>query len=143
MSCKNMSQSLKKILKESRLSLTDSRIELLKVLNGAVVPLSEKEIENKMGIDCNRTTVYRNLSTMSKKGILQRVMSGDAVKYKLKNNRAHDLRKDHIHFECIRCNRVYCLEELTVEDYKLPKGFQKKENQFLVIGICNNCNIIE
>lgn len=93
-----------------------------------------------MGVDCNRTTVYRNLSTLAEKGILQRIMSGDSVKYKFHDHLDKRNNKDHIHFECIKCHKVYCMEDLIVKDYKLPGGFQKKENQFLIIGVCKNCS---
>jgi hypothetical protein len=32
------------------------------------------------------------------------------------------------------------MEEIPVQDYKLPEGFRKIENNFLITGICKKCN---
>ncbi len=133
--------NFKKLLKEYHFSLTDSRIQLLQVLSKANCPLSEKEIEEMIHGEINRTTIYRNLNSLSAKGIIQRIISGDSLKYKLNSSVLH--KKDspeHIHFQCTKCNRVICMEELKVKDYDLPGGFNKIENQFLIVGICKDCN---
>lgn len=131
----------RKILKENDFSCTESRLCLLDVLLTAEFPLSEKELESRLPEKYNRTTIYRNLNALSEKGIIQRILSGESVKFKLSSAQLNNRKDpDHIHFQCRICNRIICLEELTVKDYNLPKGFQKIENQFLIIGICGNCN---
>lgn len=128
------------LLKEFRLSRTESRLSLLHTLYEAEIPMSEKEIEEQMPEKCNRTTIYRNLNSLSEKGIIQRILSDDAVKYKLNVNHLLNNEQEHIHFQCRNCNRVICMEELKVQDYKLPEGYDKIENQFLIVGICKDCN---
>jgi len=130
-----------KILKEHRFSLTESRIILLKTLFDADYPLSEKEIETQMPVKYNRTTIYRNLNSLSKKGVIQRILSDECIKYKMNVSSLHNENEsDHIHFQCRICNRVICMENLKVDDYPLPKGYNKIENQFLIVGICKDCN---
>ncbi len=133
------------ILKTSDLSLTKSRLRLLDVLEEACIPLSEKDIEARMGQSCNRTTIYRNLNVMAGKGIVQRILSDDSVKYKLSVciNAEDKKMSEHIHFQCRSCNRVICLEDLRIKDYVLPEGYSKIENQFLIVGICKECNYVE
>ncbi len=131
------------MLKSYNLSLTRSRLRLLEILDGASIPLSERDIELRMGMTCNRTTVYRNLTTLVGKGIAQRILSDDSVKYKILHGGDGSSRKhDHVHFQCRSCNRVLCLEDLMVKDYILPEGFSKIENQFLIVGICKDCNYV-
>jgi Fur family ferric uptake transcriptional regulator len=130
----------KEILKSSKLSLTTHRIELLTILSGCKQAISEKELEVLMKGNTNRTTIYRNLNSLVEKKIVHRVLSGEAVKYKLAGGKKETGKKsDHVHFECKSCNSTFCLEELSVQDYTLPDGFIKLENQFLIFGICNNC----
>lgn len=130
-----------KLLRTHQFSLTESRITLLKTLSEAELPLSEKEIEKQMRMQFNRTTIYRNLNSLSEKGIIQRIVSDDCIKYKLNTSIINNHSEpDHIHFKCKGCNRVYCLEDLKVKDYPLPEGFNKIENQFLIVGICKDCN---
>jgi Fur family ferric uptake transcriptional regulator len=128
------------ILKSSKLSLTNHRIELLNILSGCKQAISEKELELLMNGNCNRTTIYRNLNSLVEKKIVHRILSGEAVKYKLVTGKKENGKKfDHVHFDCTSCNTTYCLEELAVQDFKLPEGFTKTENQFIIFGICKNC----
>lgn len=129
------------LLKSRQLSLTQSRILLLKILSETDFPLSGKEIEGMMMGQCDRATIYRNLNAFSGKGIIQRILSDDALKFKMNaDDEEHRGNLDHIHFQCNVCHKVICMENLLVKDYNLPEGFSKIENQFLVVGICNNCN---
>ena len=130
----------KEILKSSKLSLTVNRVELLNILSGCKQAISEKELEVLMNGNCNRTTIYRNLNSLVDKKIIHRILSGEAIKYKMVALKMERTKKfDHVHFECKKCNTTFCMEELSVQDYKLPEGFTKLENQFIIFGICNNC----
>ncbi|MFW5820463.1 MAG: Fur family transcriptional regulator [Bacteroidota bacterium] len=131
----------RKLLKEHNFSLTEGRIQLMETLSAADCPLSEKEIEILLPAAINKTTIYRNLSSLSEKGLVQKIISGDSFKYKLNSSYIHkNHNNEHIHFQCSRCNRVICMEDLKVKEYTLPKGYDKIENQFLIIGICKDCN---
>mgnify|MGYP006282027305 FL=1 len=89
----------------------------------------------------NKTTIYRNLNSLSEKGIIQRIISGGSLKYKLNNSLLDNKNSpEHVHFQCTVCNRVICMEELKIQDYDLPGGYDKIENQFLIIGTCKDCN---
>lgn len=130
-----------KLLREHNFSRTEGRLKLLKTLAKADCPLSEKEIEKIMPAVINKTTIYRNLNSLSEKGIIQKIISGDSLKYKLNSSLLHNENSpEHIHFQCTVCNRVVCMEELKIQDYDLPGGYNKIENQFLIIGICKDCN---
>lgn len=129
------------LLKSKQLSLTKSRKTLLKVLEETNFPVSGKEIEEKIKGKCDRATIYRNLSILSAKGIIQRILSGESIKYKFNpDNHKPEYENDHVHFQCNNCHKVICLEDLLVNDFILPEGFLKIENQFLIVGICKNCN---
>ena len=143
-SCKYLGMEFTALLRDYNLSLTHSRLRLLKVLDKSDLPMSEKDIEEEMGDACNRTTIYRNLGTLVTKGLVQRILSDNSVKYKLNNcqGRAGG-HPDHVHFQCRLCHRVMCLEDLMVKDYALPEGYRKIENQFLIVGVCKDCNYVE
>jgi Fur family ferric uptake transcriptional regulator len=129
------------LLKNRELSHTRSRVRLMEVLSEAALPLSEMEIEERMKGECNRTTIYRNLSALLNKGMVQRIIAGNAFKYKLLPfNDTKRPAHDHVHFKCTRCNQLVCLQEIMVKDYSLPEGYRKTENQFLILGLCKNCN---
>lgn len=130
----------REVLKKYKLSQTPHRLELLSVLADCERALTEKELEQRMNGICNRTTIYRNLNLLSEKKIVHRILSGDAVKYRLAISGSESYRNaDHIHFECRNCNTTYCFENLTIEDFPLPDGFEKQENQFIIFGTCEKC----
>ncbi|MCF8378873.1 MAG: transcriptional repressor [Bacteroidales bacterium] len=123
------------------MSLTRSRVLLIKILYETDYPLSGKEIEGRISGECDLATIYRNLNAFSEKGLVQRILSDEAVKYKMNGDWKNKHKKsDHVHFECSKCHKLICMEELRVKDYILPEGFSKIENQFLILGICDHCN---
>ena len=124
----------KKLLQANNLSHTNQRIKLLSILAESGYAITEKEIETHMKGFCNKTTIYRNLNALVEKKIVHRIISDEAVRYKLKYN-----DNEHVHFKCSSCNTTYCLEDVTIQEYKLPEGFKILENQFLIIGICKRC----
>lgn len=129
------------LLKSNQLSLTQSRVLLLKILFETDYPLSGKEIEGLINGECDRATIYRNLNAFSEKGFVQRILADEAVKFKMTSEQKNDKKNaDHVHFECSICHKLMCMEDLTVKDYNLPQGYSKIENQFLIVGICNYCN---
>ena len=130
--------NIKKLLQDYKLSLTNQRIKLLSVLAGSGIAMTEKEIEEQMKGTCNKTTIYRNLTSLVQKKIVHRILSDEAVRYKLIQNIDHEYY-EHAHFQCRKCSTTYCMEEIPVQEYKLPEGFQMQENQFLILGICKHC----
>ncbi len=110
-------------------------------MKGAEAPLSGKEICSGLKEKCDKSTVYRTLSSLYEKKIIQRVIIDREVKFALKisDNSSFGHNSDHLYFKCSICEKLICLTEVEVQDYTLPDGFVKEENQFLVIGKCNKC----
>ena len=129
--------NLKKLLQDYNLSLTNQRIKLLSVLADSGFAMTEKEIEEQMKGICNKTTIYRNLTSLVHKKIVHRILSDEAIRYKLAQGN-HEYN-EHAHFQCRKCSTTYCMEEIPVQEYRLPEGFKKQENQLLILGICKDC----
>jgi Fur family transcriptional regulator, ferric uptake regulator len=128
----------RKILKEYNLSYTKQRLRILSILENSGHALTEKEIEFQIDGACNKTTIYRNLTSLAEKKILHRIISDEAVRYKF-IDKSSDQYQDHVHFQCKECSITYCLDGIPVQKYSLPDGFKVIENQFLILGICKNC----
>jgi len=127
------------ILQKNGLSRTRNRVNILNLLRAASSPLSGKEIIALLSEKCDKSTVHRTLNSLFEKKILQRVIVDHEVKYALRTKHSPGRENDHIHFKCSVCDRLFCLTEIEVGDYSLPKGFVKEENQFLIIGKCSKC----
>ena len=130
------------ILKNSGLSVTDSRTKILELFVDANGALAHADIEKKTEAIFNRVTVYRTLQTFVEKGIIHSIPTTDnSIMYALcKHNCNADHHHDnHVHFICSSCNKTICLDDVTVPDVKLPKNFSKLHAAMVVTGVCEEC----
>ena len=130
------------ILKQNRLSITDSRLNILELFLKQYSALSHADIEKNTGESFDRVTVYRTLQTFVEKGIIHLIPTTDnSIKYALcKNDCAPGHHHDnHVHFICDECNKTICLDGVDVPVVKLPKGFKPKHTEMVVTGVCEDC----
>ncbi len=129
------------LLLDHGLSRTKTRVNILDILMRSSAPMSGKDICSVLTIKCDKSTVFRTLNSLLEKQMLQRVIIDHEVKYSLrdKHHTITSRDSDHVHFKCMKCEKVICMTQLLVKDYTLPDGFVKEENQFLIIGICKEC----
>lgn len=137
-----MSAHIENILKEYKLSLTSIRKEVLKHFLKKKSALSQADLENSVGKEYDRVTVYRTLKMFHTKGIIHKVPddSGNA-KYALCIDNCHDdhHEHEHVHFKCVKCGDTNCLNNIKIPRIKLPSGYKYRESHILVQGICKDC----
>jgi len=130
------------ILKQSGLSVTESRKKILDLFLETDGALAHADIEKNTSSAFDRVTVYRTLQTFVEKGIIHQIPTTDnSVLYALcrqncEQGHHHD---DHVHFICSNCDKTICLDEVTVPEVKLPKNFTKQQSAMVVTGICEDC----
>lgn len=130
------------ILKKNQLSVTDGRKKILELFLHSEGALAHADIEKNTGETFDRVTVYRTLQTFVDKGIIHNIPTTDnSILYALcrdncEEGHHHD---NHVHFICDTCNKTICLEEVTVPQVKLPKGFKPMHAEMVVRGICGDC----
>lgn len=126
----------KQLLEINKLSKTDGRLNILDIFLQSNVGLSEKDIQDRLSEKSDRATIYRTLKVFKETGIVHPVSAeGSATKYVLKKEPL-----EHLHFKCTKCENITCLSDIQISGYQLPEGYIKLESNFLIIGICNNCN---
>ena len=136
-----MSQ-VEEILKKNHLSVTDSRQKIMQLFLNANGALAHADIEKKTGESFDRVTVYRTLQSFVEKGIIHMIPTRDnSIKYALckddcEEGHHHD---NHVHFICDECRKTICLDDVTVPQVKLPKGFTPQHAEMVVNGICEEC----
>ena len=130
------------ILKKNGLSITEGRKKILDLFldnNGA---LAHSDIEKQTDAAFDRVTVYRTLQTFVEKGIIHQIPTTDnSVLYALcrhncERGHHHD---NHVHFICNHCGKTICLDEVTVPEVKLPRGFKPAQAAMVVTGRCADC----
>jgi len=130
------------ILRRNSLSVTESRKKILNLFLNVQGALAHGDIERRAGEKFDRVTVYRTLQTFVEKGIIHTIPTTDnSVRYALcKDNciggHHHD---DHVHFICLQCGTMLCLEEVVVPEIKIRRGFSMNEIEVVVKGICLDC----
>ena len=83
-------------------------------------------------------TVYRNLETLSKSGIVRKLELGGAQK------RFDVLSDDHYHLLCTNCGRLEDIEAKPIPDiedmFRNASGYQITGHQLVLIGLCPDCS---
>jgi len=137
-----MKETIVDILKHSQLSVTDNRLKILEMFSANDKALSHADIERLSGKHFDRVTIYRTLQTFVDKGIIHTIPTADnSIMYALckeacSEGHHHD---DHVHFLCDICGTTYCLDNVTMPDVNVPKGFSVHQTNVLINGICKNC----
>ena len=130
------------ILKKNHLSVTDSRQKIMQLFLNSNGALAHADIEKKTGESFDRVTVYRTLQSFVEKGIIHLIPTKDnSIKYALCKDdcEAGHHHDNHVHFICEECSKTICLDDVTVPQVKLPKGFTPQHAEMVVNGICGEC----
>lgn len=130
------------ILKRNGLSVTESRKKILELFLDTAGAMAHADIEKNTGIAFDRVTVYRTLQTFVDKGIIHQIPTIDnSILYALckQNCQQGHHHDNHVHFICNNCDKTFCLDDVTVPDVKLPKGFTPAQAAMVVTGVCMDC----
>ena len=132
-----------KTLKEFNLRHTNGREEVLDLFLNAGHALAHHDIENGLGPDHDRVTIYRTLRTFLDKGLIHKILDDEGgAKYALCRETCVDghHQHDHAHFKCEACGQTTCLEQVNIPVVALPEGYNRKEMNLLIQGVCQDCN---
>ena len=135
-------EELMEILKKNQLSVTEGRKKILELFLNSPGALAHADIEKNTDAAFDRVTVYRTLQTFVDKGIIHHIPTTDnSILYALcKDNCEEGHHHDnHVHFICENCNQTICLDEVTVPEVRLPKGFRPNHAEMVVKGLCGDC----
>jgi Fur family ferric uptake transcriptional regulator len=129
---------VRELLSGTGLRTTGPRAAVLRELAKLRAPISHAELADRLaGTMLDRTTVYRNLQSLTEAGLLVRTQLGDKVwRFELPRSaaRGHGL---HPHFVCTDCGNVSCLPEKSVALRGTAKLNQVVEVQLR--GLCAGC----
>lgn len=132
-------------LKNFHLRKTSCRVDILNIfLDKGNITVSQSDLEKIIGKKYDRATIYRTLLTFEDSGIIHRVIvQGHGVHFALcddscKKNGQH--QHEHVHFKCNKCEKTECLNEVSLSELVLPKGYKKESVNYLVFGTCPRCN---
>ncbi|MCH6258036.1 transcriptional repressor [Puniceicoccaceae bacterium K14] len=126
-------------LKKESLRITEPRKALLKLLIDTHKPLSAEELHEALGSEqYDLVTVYRNLETFEKAGIVSRIPteSGKGL-YEM-----NDEQKHYHHIICRHCHKAEKLDECHIhelEEIATKLGFSNITHVLELYGVCQEC----
>ncbi len=119
---------------------TSGRVRILALLLAEHRAVTHHEIGERLSGEhrLDRVTLYRVLEWLNERSFVHRVVSDDRVWRFRANVEAHP--HHHAHFECTRCTRVICLDDLKARyEGQLPAGYRSQEIELTVKGVCAQC----
>jgi len=117
-------------------NLKNTELEIALLLNNKI--MSAKELQESINVD--KATIYRNLKSLLKKGIIREIKNIDGISFYEIDCKIHN--PIHPHFECILCKKIYCLSPLAAEDILALSNYTDFKIEKIDIkfkGICNEC----
>lgn len=128
-----------KLLMAHGIKPTANRILILRAITDKGSPLSMKEIETKL-LTVDKSVISRSLALFRDHHLVHAIESADGVHYEtcLSHDEDHD-DDEHVHFFCERCHRTFCLTDVPVPEINVPDGFQLRETNVIVRGLCADC----
>jgi Fur family ferric uptake transcriptional regulator len=139
MQCKQHINEFKLFFRGQGLKATLGRLEILDVFAHQAKPISIGELKSKIGGSTNLVTLYRNVETLAKIGILNRIRLQDKKDYYEFAYKTH-----HHHLVCSECGKVSDVEACNIPTIN-PKilkqsGFaQIKNHRLEFFGLCVSC----
>ena len=127
-------------LKMKQARNTKAKTEILKLITESGSALSHADIQSALEGLCDRVTIYRVLDRLSEEGLVHKVINSDGgIKYARCHNCSVTHCHNHIHFSCLKCLSVTCMEEVEPE-FKLPQHYRVMAVHFTVSGFCPSCS---
>ena len=129
-------------IREKGLKATPVRTKVLQELSDTHEALSQNELEATFH-KVDRITLYRALKDFEELGIVHKIIGPDGVtRFAVCRHDCPDTvhTEEHVHFNCTRCQKIFCLEHTHTPVIKLPAGFTVTGINMLVHGVCKNCS---
>ena len=113
---------------------------VLDVLTKTGKAMSQDAIEQRIGIDINRATIYRVLNRFCDDGVLHKVVAEDGKQYFAVCIKCDDSEKplNHFHFRCTTCESIECLP--IAVDFSLSDKYLVENVNCVLSGTCQDCS---
>jgi Fur family transcriptional regulator, ferric uptake regulator len=131
------------LLRKNQLKATAPRLGVLQIIADRDSAISQPVLEKLMGQEVDRVTLYRILKTFEDKGILHKVIDlNGTANYAICSVHCseHQHHDEHFHFNCTKCHKIYCLNDLHIPAVQMPDGFKAQSINLSITGVCSQCN---
>lgn len=130
------------LIRNAGVKVTRGRVRVLAALHAARQPLCHAELESLLAADgavpIDRVTLYRILDSLVACGLALKAVDTRGL-FRFSASATPGPHGGHIHFRCMDCGGVFCLQAGPPEPPELPCGFRLDSVQFDVRGTCAQC----
>jgi Fur family ferric uptake transcriptional regulator len=132
------------MIRAAGVKVTRGRVRVLAALGAASKPLSHAELELQLASDAaagvDRVTLYRILDSLVASGLALKAVDTRGV-FRYSGAGSGRRHAGHLHFHCVRCGGMFCLEAEPPPPPALPPGFTLQNVAFELRGTCPQCVI--
>lgn len=136
-------------VRDAGLRATRGRIAVYSMLRDADAPVSHGDVVERLGGDYDRASLYRNLTDLTRVGLLRRFDVGDHV-WRFESTGAiteqatggQGTDGEHPHFVCVECGQVECLPGVALEirnTLRAPAAVSSHSVEVQLRGLCDGC----
>ena len=128
-------------LRERGLRVTGGRVAIVRLLDASKVPLTLHQIHEQAGDHaCDFATVFRFVSILEEKGLVQKVAWMDGTtRHELRAGDGHH----HHYLICRECHKVepvdQCVVERLEEEIAAERGYTAINHSLQLSGVCPSC----
>lgn len=134
-------EEVQRKLRQSGCRMTPQRRLIIDTLLRAAKPMTAQQVHEAVGMsfpNISFDTVYRNLSLLSRLGVVNR------INLKVKFNSRFEIAAGHRHhFVCLNCGASFPIDFCPFEQFvpKIPaeSGFRVVDHAFEMYGYCAEC----
>lgn len=119
---------------------TPSKDAVLDLLINSGKAMSRDAIEQKIGVEIDRATIYRVLNRFCEDGLVHKIVADDGKQYFAVCMKCDEkkLADNHFHFRCTSCQTIECLPEAV--HFSVPNGYNVESVNCVLTGICPQCS---
>lgn len=128
-------------IRDKGLKATPARLKVLEIMLDSQQAFSHNELESALS-KVDRITLYRVLNDFEEAGLVHKIVDMDSVtRFAVcKDTCPHSTHsEDHVHFNCQKCHKMFCLEKVYTPLISLPAGFRSNGINTMIHGICKHC----
>lgn len=136
--------TIDKRLKKHQIRPTKIRREILNLFIKSEHALSHTDIVNELSHQIDRVTIYRALKLFADNGLIHKVLDDSGIaKFACllsENNESIEICDEHLHFKCLNCGHIFCLNSIDRNDLEFPHDYKVVSVNMTAQGICKDCN---
>lgn len=90
----------------------------------------------------DKSTLFRTITLFHEHLLIHSIDDGSgSMKYSICSDSCMcSLGELHVHFNCTRCHKTFCLESISIPTVQLPEKFLLESVNFVMKGLCDQCS---